>query len=165
MRSKANQGIMARKKKTTEEIKEAAKETVDEKVSSDATKEEEDDGAKDEENEDTLQEVWDVVHTLNCSESELICRMDKCKRAAVVVWATDANPDDKWPLCEVRRLSTAVRCSQHCSISRHESNVCFLYHHIAMPRKGIWRLAGRNPAACVHRQRQEERDGRCRRRN
>ena len=51
-------------------------------------------------------EEWDVVEVINSKDYEKpTCRLDKCKKTAVAVWAANSNPDDTWPVCEKCQLS------------------------------------------------------------
>ncbi len=55
-----------------------------------------------EENEDN--EVWDIVRVIPTAEEKLVCRSEHCSEKAVAIWATDRDPQDKWPLCEKCQL-------------------------------------------------------------
>jgi hypothetical protein len=67
------------------------------------------DGSNDEkESVDETPEVWDIVEVLmekGNSKVHSTCLMDGCSGRSVAVWATNLEPDDKWPMCEDCQLS------------------------------------------------------------
>jgi hypothetical protein len=44
-------------------------------------------------------EIWDIMHVIGKDET-VCCRTEECEEAAVAIWGTNLDPDDKWPLCE-----------------------------------------------------------------
>lgn len=44
--------------------------------------------------------IWDIVAKVSRDRNPLQCRMTGCTSKAVAIWASNMQPDDKWPLCE-----------------------------------------------------------------
>ena len=49
-------------------------------------------------------EVWDIIRVIPTAEEKIKCRYENCTEQAVATWASDKNPEDKWPLCEKCQL-------------------------------------------------------------
>ena len=60
------------------------------------------DVASDEESEQ--EEVWDIIRVIPTTEEKVKCRYPHCSEQAVATWASNLNPEDKWPLCEKCQL-------------------------------------------------------------
>jgi hypothetical protein len=50
------------------------------------------------------EETWDIVRVVPTAEEKLKCRHEKCNGQAVAVWASSADLQDEWPLCEECQL-------------------------------------------------------------
>jgi hypothetical protein len=68
---------------------------------------------------DSTVEVWDVLRVIEDPNDTCCCRMEECKSKAVVVWATNLDPTDEWPMCEecqqkvFRRWPTNITPPKH----------------------------------------------------
>ncbi len=75
---------------------------MEESAEKEFSKSEENDGtlvvASDEGSE--VDEVWDITRVIPTAEEKIKCRYEHCSEQAVATWATNKDPEDKWPLCE-----------------------------------------------------------------
>ncbi len=54
--------------------------------------------------ESEVDEVWDILRVIPMAEEKIECRYEHCCEQAVAIWATDKDPQEKWPLCEKCQL-------------------------------------------------------------